>query len=411
MRIERAGRPGLPRLLSLLVAGAAGFASLLAFADTDDTLNCSIGLTRQHDSNLFRLPEGVSPLLYTGKPARGDDLTSATFGVSLKKAYSLQQIEAGFERSSNRYGTYTYLNNDADSGRAAWRWQLTPRLRGNLTADRSQTLMSFTDYTGYATKNVRTITAVRADAEWNLFRNGWYVHGGVDRYETRNSQTFTQDQGSRVASADAGVRYVFPSGNWIDVLSRVGVGDFLDRSLDAVNQLDNGFRDRRTEVRGYWAVGGKSLLEGAAGYATRDYDHFSSRDYSGGVGNLKWTWQPTGKLALVASWKRDFAAYIDVTSSYYRQDVYSVGPVWQVDAKVRLSLKLDHTRRDYRGAVTTLPFTARDDRIDLKQVTADWTPLRALTLSGYVIDDRRASSLAGANYGARVIGANAALNF
>lgn len=391
--------------LGILAGTAVGLVSPPALADEADTLNFSAGLTRQYDNNLFRLPDGVNPLALTGKSARADTITTATLGIGFKKAWSLQQVEASYEHVDNRYATYGYLDNEADNGRAAWRWQFTPRLKGNLTYNRSQALLSFGDFTDYDSKNVRTNTALRFDADWNPFGNGWHLLAGVDRHRTSNSRLFVQEEGSRLASADLGLRYVFPSGNWIGAVTRGGEGEFIGRRLDIPHQLDTGFRDRRHELRAYWSHG-KTLLEGSMGHASRDYDHFSSRDYRGGIGSLKWTWTPTGKLVLLASWKRDFAAYTDATSSYYRQDIVSIGPVWQVDAKLRLSLKLDHSRRDYRGAVTPLPFVARDDRGNSAQFSTDWSPLRSLTVTGYYIDDRRDSSLAGSDYAARILGLN-----
>lgn len=399
-RTVRAARTGS---LGILAGAAVGLVSPPALADGADTLNFSAGLTRQHDGNLFRLPDGINPLALTGKSARADTITTATLGINFKKAWSLQQVEASYEHVDNRYATYGYLDNEADNARAAWRWQFTPRLKGNLTYDRSQALVSFGDFTDYGTKNVRTNTAQRFDADWTPFDNGWHLLAGIGRHRTSNSQLFVQEEGSRSVSADFGLRYVFPSGNWIGVVARDGEGEFFGRRLDAVNQLDTGFRDRRRELRAYWSRG-KTLLEGSLGHASRDYDHFSSRDYSGGIGSLKWTWTPTGKLAVLTSWKRDFTAYTDARSSYYRQDIVSIGPVWQAAAKLRLSLKLDHTRRDYRGAVTALPFVAREDRGNAVQISADWSPLRALTVTGYYIDDRRDSSLAGSDYAARILG-------
>jgi len=405
-----AGDAPLAKLLCALGGAAACVCPVPALADAADTLNFSVGLTQQHDNNLFRLPDGINPLPLTGQSARADRITTATLGVNLKKAYSLQQFEASYEHISNRYATYAYLDNEADNARAAWRWQFTPRLKGNLSFNRSQALVSFGDYTNYGTKNLRTNTATRLDADWNVFGNGWHLRGGAEQNRSRNSQLFTQDEGSRVASADFGVRYVFPSSNWIDFITRSGEGEFLGRSIDIPNQLDTGFRDRRHEVRAYW-MHGKTILEGGLGYAARDYDHFASRDYGSGIGNLKWTWTPTGKLALIVSWKRDLAAFTDATSSYYQQDIYSIAPVWQVDAKLRLSLKFDNIRRDYRGPVTLLPFVARNDRSNIAQLSAEWTPLRALTVSGYYLDDSRDSSLRGSDYSARILGASVRLDF
>jgi exopolysaccharide biosynthesis operon protein EpsL len=399
MPIERR-MGGLARALA--AAAAVGCAAG-AHADAADTLNFSAELSRQRDDNLFRLADGVSPLPLAGKSARADDIATGTFGIVLKKAYSLQEIEARYEHVSSRYAVHSFLDNEADNAAAAWRWQFTPRLKGNLSFERNQSLVGFGDFTDYGTRNLRTITRTRFDADWNIMPGGWHLRAGADRYRMRNSAIFTQDDGSRIASTDFGVRYVFPSGNRIDVLVRESDGAFVGRGLDATNQLDTGFRDRRREVRAYWARG-KTILEGGFGHANRRYDHYASRDYGGTTGNFSWTWTPTGKLAIVTSWKRDFTAYTDAIASYYRQDTCSIAPVWQVGGKLRLSLRFEHGRRDYRGAVTTSPYTARADRTDSVQLAVEWAPLRSLTINGYHIDDSRESSLQGSGYGTRITG-------
>lgn len=409
MRLSTRLRPNLRRV-SACVWLCSTAVPCAALADAADTLNFSAGLAERYENNLFRLPAGTDPTPLVGKSARDDRITTATLGISLNKAYSLQQFEAGFERSSNRYATYGFLNHDTDNARAAWRWQLTPRLKGNLKYDRNQALVGFGDYRNYGTRNLRTTTVQRLDADWNMFRNGWHLRGGVERNTTSNSQVFTEDEGSRTTSADFGVRFVFPSANWIDVIVRAGQGEFLGRTLNPVTRLDDGFRDQRSEIRAY-RLAGKTLLEGSLGHLQREYDHYADRDYSGGIGSLKWTWTPTGKLALVLAWKRDLSAYTDATASYYVQDSYSISPVWQLSSKVKLSFKFDHNKRDYRGPVTLLPFTAREDRVTAAQFGAEWTPYRAVTVAGFLSGDRRAATQPGLDYAARMAGASLRLDF
>lgn len=409
--MPRAIRPGpLAHAPALAIAIGLSVFPLPTWADAQDTVNYRVGLTHQRDDNLFRLPAGINPLPLVGKSARADSVTSAMLGVNFSKAYSLQQIEADFEHFSHRYGTYGFLNHGANNARAAWRWQLTPWLKGNLTANRNQALVGFADYRAYNKLNLRTTASYRLDADWNIFHNGWHLRGGLDHTRTSNSQTFTQDEGTRIASADIGLRYVFPSSNWIDVIVRGGSGSYLGRDLDLAHRLDNGFSDRRADLRAFWQ-NGKSQVEGGLGYLARDYDHFADRDFTGGVGNLKWTWKPTGKIAVIVAWKRDLAAYTDTASSYYIQNTYSVSPVWQVDSKIRLSLRLDRNNRDFRGPVSLLPVVARHEQINTAQLVAEWTPQRAITVSGYLTEDWRNSNQAGYDYDARVAGANVRLDF
>ena len=406
----RADLKKLPVTLGALAVVAACICPLAAHADAADTINFTADITQQRDNNIFRLANGVDPLPLVGNSARADRITASTFGAAVRKAYSLQQFEVDLNRVSSRYDTYTHLNNDADNARAAWRWQATPYLTGNLTYKRTEFLIGFVDYANYSSQNMRTITTQRLDADWNPFRNGWHLRGGVEQSKTRNSRAFVQDEGTNLVGADLGVRLVFPSANWVELVTLGRNGTYLGRDLDTANQLDTGFRNRRTEMRARW-MGGKSLVEGSVGYASRKHDHFASRDHGGAVGSISWTWTPASTLALVTLWKRDLVSYLDAISSYYRQDVISIGPVWQASPKFKLSIKFDHTRRDFRGAVTSLPFIARRDRGNSTQISAEWTPLRALTIGAHYIDNKRDSSLPFGDFAARTVGFSLRFDF
>lgn len=397
-------------ILGALTVIIACLCPQVALADAADTINFTAGVTQQRDSNIFRLADGVDPRPLVGNSARADTMTTGTFGARVRKAYSLQQFEGDLSRVSSRYDTYTHLNNEADNARAVWRWQATPHLTGNLTFNRTQFPIGFADYANYSTQNMRTITTQRLDADWNPFRNGWHLRGGVERTKTHNSRAFVQDEGTSIVGADLGVRLVFPSANWVELITLGRNGTYLGRSLDTANQRDTGFRNRRTELRARW-MGGKSVVEGSVGYASRNHDHFSNRNHSGAVGSISWTWAPASTLALVTMWKRDLVSYLDAISSYYRQDVISIGPVWQASAKLKLSVKFDHTRRDFRGAVTSLPFIARQDRSNSMQIGAEWTPLRALTLGAHYIENKRDSSLPFGDFAARTVGFSLRFDF
>lgn len=395
-------RPVLGMVLAL--------ACLSVCADQGDTINFNAMVGAMRDNNLFRLAPQVSPRPLVGRDERGDQITTTALGVGFQKGYGLQQFEAGWDHISYRYSTYSFLNSEVDNGHAAWRWQLTPRVKGNLTYNQNQALVGFADYTNYGSKNLRTTTVVRGDADWNLFNGGWHLTIGADQYEVRNSQAYTQDQGSRTQNVDATIRYHFPSDNWVGGFMRSGSGQVLGNGINVASQLDSGFDEQRYEARAYWTRG-KSTLYGAVGYAARHYDHFSSRDYGGGVGNLAWVWTISGKSMLQMTWRRDLSGYTDQISSYYQQDSYSIKPVWQIDGKLKLSGSIDYACRDYRGAVTSLPYIHRNEHVTTARLDIDWVPFRALSANAYVLQERRDSSLPAGDYTSRQAGVNLRAEF
>lgn len=405
-RNHRNHRPGY---LRRSLAGAACFALLWScgtLAAPQDTIVYSVGLAQRHDNNLFRLPAGVDPLSLVGQSARTDSITTTTFGIDFKKAWSLQQVEAGYQHAATRYATYGFLDHEANNARALWRWRLTPRLGGNLLASHDEALLGFGDYRNYGTRNLRTTETFRVDADWDPWRSGWRLRAGADRTESRNSQAFTQEEGSRLASVELGLGYVFPSTSRIDFIARAGRGHYQNRTPNPVIQLDNEFDERRQEARLYWAASGKSSVEGSIGRVSRWHENFPSRDYSDAIGHLKWTWMPTGKLSLALSWRSDLAVYTDLQSSYYRQESYSLMPAWQVSPKLRFNLRLERSERSYLGALVPLPNGARHEQVSSTRLDAEWAPLRALSVSAFISDERRTANRPGLAYDARVIGAN-----
>lgn len=381
-----------------------------AQAEQFDTLNLSTSLSQQYDSNLFRLPADITPRPLVGKPTRNERITTGTVGIELRKSWSLQQVDASVEHTSRRYDTYSFLDNDTLAVRGAWRWHITPGLGGNLSYDRSAALVGFSDYRNYAAQNMRTTTRQRFDIDWNIFHGGWHLVGGTDRITIRNSKTFSQDEGSSVTSADIGLRYTFPSTNWIELSARAGSGAY-DRPLSFAAELDDRFSERRTVFRLHWLPSGKTTLDASLGHLARQHDHFGGRDYDGGIADIKWSWAASAKLALTVSARRNLAVYTDAASSYYVMDAVSLAPIWSITPKLSLSLNLDRNQRSFRGPITSLPYTPRDDRTDLARLVTEWAPSRGVTISGYLAVEQRDSRLASASYEDKLAGASIRLQF
>lgn len=397
--------------LGVLYALAGLLLPFSAQADQYDTFNLQAGVSRQHDSNFFRVADTTNLTGALGKNAHDEEITSTRVGLSFRKAWGLQEFEARAERVANRYANYDFLDHDASNANAAWRWRLTPLLSGNLTFNRQEAMVGFGNYyTNYGTLNMRTTTTRRFDADWEVFRNGWHLRAGADNTTSRNTTAFSADEGSRVNSADLALRYRFPSSSWLELISRTGRGTYF-RPLSTPSQLDTEFDDRRTEARLHWVFSGKSTFDATAGRLKRTHRHFASRDYEDPVGSLKWTWMPTGKLSLITMVKRDLAAYTDNDSSYYRQDTLSLSPTWQVDARLRLFLSLDRNRRDYQGAVAPTQPTARKEQVDAARLVAEWQPLQSTTVSGYVTREQRAVNWQGLDYSTKIAGAELRLEF
>jgi exopolysaccharide biosynthesis operon protein EpsL len=361
-----------------------------AWADEQDALNFSAGAAVMFDDNLFRLPDSE----------KSDRILTTNAGIKIDKPYSLQRFQVDANLVDNRYDSYSYLDYTAFNYRAAWLWQLTPNIKGTISADQKQVLNSFADFLGFnnqltRTRNIQTNENRIFDVD-ALIGGGWHLLGGVSELRSRNSVAFDAVGDFIQAGANIGIKYVAPSENSIALVQRAYNGDYQGRVLDVANQFDTGFRQRETEAQLQWRLTGKSLIDARLGYVDREHDNFSSRDYDGATGRLAYNWQPTGKLAITTSLARNIYSFQQAFNSYYVADTFAISPTWHVTAKTSLNLRYDFSHRDYRGAIDPLA-EHRKDNVQSLMLSADWKPLRTVTVTGALRHEMRSSSFDNAN--------------
>lgn len=79
--------------LSLLLVVASCFTASLAFADSQDTLNFTAGVSKRYDDNLFRNATNV----------QSDSQWQLSAGVKFDKKFSLQRITANATITKNAF--------------------------------------------------------------------------------------------------------------------------------------------------------------------------------------------------------------------------------------------------------------------------------------------------------------------
>lgn len=369
--------------------------TLSANADEKDVFNVSAGASITFDDNLFRLPDSASASEVLGKSQRSDRIFTTNAGIKIDKPYSLQRFQVEANAVDNRFDNYSYLDYTAFNYRAAWLWQLTPNIKGTLSADQQQVLNSFAEFRGTnnelnRTRSIQTNENRIFDVD-ALIGGGWHLLGGITELHSRNSITFNAVGDFVQTGANVGIKYVAPSENSIALVQRAFNGNYQGRALDAVNQLDTGFKHRETELQVNWRLTGKSLIDAKIGYLDREHDNFGSRDYDGMTGKLAYNWQPTGKLGITTSLARNIYSFQQSINSYYVADTFAIAPVWEVTEKTNISMRYDYSQRDYRGAVQPIA-EHRKDYVQSLMLAAEWKPLRTVTVTGALRREMRNSS-------------------
>ena len=385
-------------------------ATAIVRADAGDPVNFIVGTTLRQEDNLFRLPSDIDPLLLVGKPTKSDQVRVAYVGLKLDKSYSQQRFQLDATATDYRYQTFSQLNFNAHEYRGLWMWHLTQRLRGNVSVEQKQSQANFADNRNFSGNNTRTTENRRTDADWWL-HGSWHLTGGVSQYRQRNSQTFTADDSFKQRSADVGVRYAAESGSSLTLLSRKARGEYADRVLNAASLLDTGFNQTDAEVQMTWLLSGESTLNGRLTHLERTHEHFAARDYRGTAGRLDYTWTPTGKLQLKLSAARDIQSYQEATNSYYVNKGVTFAPLWQIGSKTALRFSLERSQRDYLGGASAPSPVARLDHLRSAQLSLDWVPIRALSLSASLQHDHRDSGNPNLGFEANAANVAAQLSF
>ena len=389
--------------LSLACAALGGLfvAAGPALADDNDVVSGIVGGSIGRDDNLFRLSSGTSPQAALGRPQKSSWLYTGNVGLKVDKPYGLQRFQLDLMATDYRYESASYLNWTGVDYRAAWLWQVTPKIGGVISADRQQSLASFADYRNYNTRNIQTVENQRANVDWWV-DGGWHVLGGVLASESRNSATFTAVGDFNQVTAEGGVRYIARDDNSVTVSLRESRGEYRGRVIDPVGVLDNHFDQHEVEGRVVWRVTANSLFDGRLSYLERKHANFSQRDFKGPVGRLDYSWTPTAKLRFDFTAARNLYSFQEPTNSYFIASTLAFVPVWLVTEKTNLRLRFDHTERDFRGPVVPTA-VLRSDTLRSAGLGVEWKATRGLTVTGDLRREQRSSNYAGFDYKANIL--------
>jgi exopolysaccharide biosynthesis operon protein EpsL len=385
------------RLYRAALAALLAALPCAALADEFDTVNFNAGYTRLTDDNVFRLSGAADPNRVIGSPSKSDTIQVMSAGVRINKPYSLQRFELGLNLVDYKYSRFNFLSFTARNYDAAWRWSLTPKLTGNATMTRRQTLTSFADFSGFV-RNMRTDENTRLDAQYHI-DGTLRALGSVYEYKGTNSQLFVADFDNKVTNVELGIGNAFTSGSYAQFVVRKGDGLFFKRPQPIPASLfDTKFQQTEFEGRLRWIVTGKSIVTTRLAWVERKHANFQQRDYSGWASNVDVDWGVTAKTRLTIGYARELASFVQASSSYTVANRLFAGPTWEVSPKILARARYEYSVRDFAGPVAV---TAQNDRVDtIKSMSlgVDWQPTRNFTFSGSLQNDKRSSNLPGLDF-------------
>ncbi len=379
-------------------------ASVLAF--DNDAFTLTTFAREQYDSNLFRLPDGLQPF---NAGRRSATTQTAGLGLQVDKTYGLQRFDLSATVTRDQYEPYDYLNATGRTIGASWAWTLTPSLMGNLSINQTLAPNNFSD-TGFVThSNTRKTEERRFDVN---YRPGAALHPRLSLLDSqdKSEQTTFVRQNSKTTSLEGALVYEFRTGNTTEIYFRRGRGNYIDLNADPVAQSDSQYLESETGVAAHWNWTGLSTLDGRIGYLDRDHRTFASRNFSGPVGQLSFTYYLTGKTSLQVNGSRTLGSTQTLISSYSEDETATIGPVWSATQKITVRPSYSVTRRIFKDplvpVVEDLRLTQRDATLQV-----DWSVLRNFNLSLVVLKSNRSATDRNFQYSDRQASVLGRLNF
>jgi exopolysaccharide biosynthesis operon protein EpsL len=380
-----------------------------ALADQQDVFNVYAQSGYTHDSNLYRLDDGVNPSI-DGETSRSDNILGITAGLRLDKPISQQRFRLDASASRNIYANYDFLSHSTFQYDGAWNWHLTPRISGILSLARSEALNGFDNYRTYDVQSMRTTYTNRFEADYWL-RSNWHSLVGLVHDKRTNTESYQQESDNRSLGWNVGVKYDRGTGRSLTIRYIQRDGDYLNRPVDYINYLDDAYTQRDYEFTLAYPINDKTRLEGVVAYVDRTHPNIDERDYDGWRGQVGLDWKLSGKIGLKAEVHRRTEPWQDSESSYAITTGLSVGPQWAITAKQSLDARVEYDNRQHEGALPISLGPLREDDRMAFSVQWGWEPTRTLNVGASVRWEQRDSNLPGYDYKDTSVGLNARLMF
>lgn len=345
-----------------------------------------------YDSNLFRLSGQSEAQSLLGSSHLSDMVYQAGGGLKYRVPVSQQTFTLAANGLYNKYDRYDYLDYTSGGASAAWDWKYGKSWNGLLSATYARDLQGFEE-TQIARKDIRNQSSFFAGANFAMTPR-WLLHVAAARDEQQHSLSARKNLDRTIDRGVAEIRFTSPRGSYLGYKTVVRSGDYPNRDLVAATQVDNSYKEYENSLTVNWVESAQSKLDGNLGYTTRNYDTFSTRDFSGATWRLDYEWRPPSKLGLNASLWRDLDAYSDQISSYVVESAGSLEALWFATTKLTFKADASKKYRDYSGDpnLNATPAPSRHDRVVGYGVSAEYALRERLKFDlGYLYENRESN--------------------
>ena len=348
-----------------------------------------------YDSNLLRLSGDTPP------PASESGKDDMIYVIGAGGKYELRESRQKFIAEANvseyKFQNFGNLDNTSDNLRGEWQWQAGHDWSGVLGAGQRRYLESFANFQ----QNVRDMVNVnRAYGSANYLLHS-HLKLSVDSafYDTDHGEVTRNSLDSKIMNTAFTVNWVTPALNTVGLQYRTSDARFPNEEIIASTLVKNNYHENEFSLVAHWVPSGASDFIGRVGYTSRKFDELPQRDFSAPTWRLVYLWEVTGKTSFQFATWREIAEFDDLTTNYVRATGVSFVPLWSMTRQVALRGKISYENRRYVGDTGFVPVTAqREDKDQIYQISALWTPVRLTELAWTVESGRRTSNQVFADY-------------
>lgn len=346
-------------------------------ADPGDAVKVFVTQDLYYDSNIYRLPDGVS----APDGERSDWVGITGIGITFDRAYSLQRLFAEIGIDRTYHAVHKSLDYSGGKADLRWDWALGRHWSGQLGHLHREVSTPDDDFIG-SSESINVFRRSNASADF-WFHPDWAVGGGASQVSSRFRD------GARPASeydadiADFNLTYRPKSGNRVVLSLRQTDGEYPNRPAVAGSMRE--YRQREVRLSGDWQATGKLRVYGYLGRTERSYEFAPNRDFEGSTGRITFNWTPTGKTTVDLSLRREIGAEEDVVANFAVTEAATLRARWAMTAKLTLGAEFEARRRDFGGdpglAAAPGGSSGDDERSYLYGLNLTYVPLRSTTVS------------------------------
>src|SRR5882757_4370212 len=324
--------------------------------DQGDTYRLYAGGDEQYDSNLFRVPSGVTSVATLVSPdaSRADRISTVSAGGDAQWLLGRQLFQVDLHADRNWFARNSFLNNTSGSANLLWDWQVGGHFSGTAGATYSHSLVSFGE-TLFLGRDMIDATNYFGTARYQVGPH-WALYGGVNESRIAHSAVAAQTGNFRTQGGSAGIEYALGVDDTLGLEYHYAQGKYragLSETIDGVTFSPN-FHDDTELLTLKHSFSDKTQLAAAAGYVKRFYPNTQVGAYSGVTWRGTLNWQPTGKTQLALTASRELHAYLDSQTDYFVFTGGSVTPTWFATDKISVSMVVSYRKQNYIQTSTSV---------------------------------------------------------